>query len=73
MREKGKEYDNMAEEGSAAKRWWAGLSPEEKLAVRQRIKEGMKRYWEGLSEDKRKQIGRNVSRAKKEAARVKKS
>jgi hypothetical protein len=63
----------MAEEGSSAKKWWAGLSPEAKEEWRQNLRVAMKRYWASKTPEERKAIGRNVSKGKKEAARVKKS
>lgn len=55
------------------KNWWARLTPEQKAILKAKQKRGMKKYWDGLTDEQRKEIAQNVSKAKKEAARAKKS
>jgi TRAP-type C4-dicarboxylate transport system substrate-binding protein len=52
--------------------FWAGLTKEEREALKERQKAGMRKHWANLSEEQRREIGKNVSKAKKGKAHAKK-
>lgn len=58
-----------------AKERWNRLTVEERLALRNRQKQGMRSYWESMSEEQKKEINRKrlATLAAKKAAKKKES